>query len=448
MREDPSTDTGYGQELDRSLKLRHLLAYGMVFMVPIAPMSIYGYVARQSHGMAPLVYLIGIVAMVFTALSYKYMSAEFPIAGSVYSYVQRGLNRYVGFIAGWLILADYLLVPSLLYSFAATWLYDLVPAIPAFVWILVFVGFNTLINVLGIRLQAKTNFVLLAVELVALAVFLGFGLYFVLGRGGGAGHLSIRPFFQPEHLNLNFLATATSIAVLSFLGFDAISTLAEETTDPRKMIGRATLWALVLLGSIFMLQTYVAALIHPGARDLSASMGFFDVAREAGGQALYVLLLAVSIVAVGIANALVAQSAISRILYSMGRDRILPFSGFLSYVHPRRKTPVNATILVGAVSILIAEFLGKETIIKFVNFGALTAFMLLHIAVFVHFYIRKRRRTQVIRYLLFPLLGLLIVGYVWSGFDRVTFLFGGVWLLVGIVLGAFRYRQFQGLEVG
>lgn len=448
MTKGSSAPTGYRQELDRVLGLRHLLVYGMVFMVPIAPMGVYGFVARRSEGMVPLVYLVGVVAMIFTALSYKHMSAEFPIAGSVYSYVQRGLNRYLGFMAGWLILADYLLVPSLLYAFSATWLDGLTPGVPHLAWVLAFVAFDTAVNVLGIRLQARTNFVLLAVELATLATFLGLGLYFVLAQGGGAGHLSIRPFFQPGHVDLHFIARATSIAALSFLGFDAISTLAEETTDPRRMIGRATVLALLLLGGIFMLQTYVAALAHPGYRGLSPTMGFFDIGKQVGGEPLYVTLLLVNVIAAGIANAIVAQSAISRILYSMGRDRVLPASRFLSYVQPRFKTPVNATVLVGAASILVAGFVPEELIIKFVNFGALTAFMLLNVAVFWYFFIRQGQRRRVLSYLVFPLLGLLIVGFVWSGFDRTTFIFGGCWAATGMVLGAFRHRRFRGLGDG
>lgn len=436
---------GYRQELDRALHLRHLLVYGMVFMVPIAPMSVYGFVSRDSAGMVPLVYLVGVVAMIFTALSYKHMSAEFPIAGSVYSYVQRGLNSYIGFMAGWLILADYLLAPSLLYAFSATWLGGLLPQVPFIAWVLLFVGFNTLVNVLGIRLQARTNILLLLLELATLAIFLVVALYFVLGKGGGLGHLSIQPFYEPGKINLDFVARATSIAALSFLGFDAISTLSEETVDPQRTIGRATVLALVLLGGIFMLETYVAALAHPEYHNLSETMGFFDIGKEVGGKALYVLLIVVNVIATGIANALVAQSAISRILYSMGRDRVLPASGFLAHVHPRLKTPTNATILVGVVSILIAGLVKEEWIIKFVNFGALTAFMLLNIAVFWHFFIRKRQRRHVLSFLVFPMLGLLIVGFVWSGFDRVTFIFGGCWTLVGLVVGAFGYKRFHGL---
>ncbi len=451
MSEDQEISSGlktssYRQELDRTLSLPHLVVYGMIFMVPIAPFAVYGFVAHESYGMVPLVYLVGIVAMFFTAMSYKQLSGEFPIAGSVYSYVQRGLNPYLGFIAGWMILADYLLVPSLIYAFSASWLQGLLPGVPAYVWILVFVIINTLINILGIKLQARANFILLFVELIALGIFIALAVNFVFIEGHGAGGWSVKPFFQPQHLNWGFIATATSIAALSFLGFDAVSTLAEETRNPHKTVGNATIVSLLLLGSIFILQTYLAALAHPDYQSLDPKLGFFNIAREVGGPWLYLLLILVNVIAAGIANALAAQSAIARILYSMGRDKALPLCGFFSRVHPRWKTPVNATLLVAALSVLLAVFVPEEAILKLVNFGALTAFILLNVTVFAFFYLKKKRHGNIFRYLLFPLLGLLIVGFVWSGFDRVTFLFGGAWLIAGLIIGYFKRAEFKPFE--
>jgi amino acid transporter len=434
-------DTGYRQELERTLSLRHLLVYGMIFMVPIAPWAVYGFVSRESFGMVPLVYLVGIVAMLFTALSYKQLSGAFPIAGSVYSYVQRGLNPYIGFIAGWMILADYLLIPALIYIFSASWLQGLLPGVPTFVWVLAFVVINTSINILGIRLQSRANIALLLIELAALGVFIVLAIDFVFVRGLGTAGWSFAPFYQPRHLNWNFIATATSIAALSFLGFDAISTLAEETRKPRKNIGNATVLSLLLLGAIFMVQTYLAALVHPDYMTLDAELGFFQIARQVGGPALYLVLILVNVIAAGIANALVAQSAIARILYSMGRDRMLPGAGFFARIHPRWKTPVNATLLVAALSVLLALTVPEEAILKLVNFGALTAFMLLNMTVFVFFFIKQRRHRQVFRYLIFPFLGLLIIAFVWSGFDRVTFLAGGTWLMIGLAVGAARRKR-------
>ncbi len=432
--------------LDRALGLRQLVVYGMIFMVPIAPMSVYGFVAQEGHGMVPLVYLIGVVAMLFTALSYKRLSGEFPLAGSVYAYVQRGWHPYLGFLAGWMILADYLLVPALIYAFSASWLQGLLPTVPTWPWVLGFVVFNTVVNVLGIRLQARAHFLLLCVEVALLVLFLVLAAHFVFVAGRGAGGWSIAPFYRPEHLNGSFLATATSIAVLSFLGFDAISTLAEEVRNPRTTVGNATVIALLLLGLIFIAQTYLAALAHPDYHSLDAKLGFFQIGREVGGQWLYVLLIIVNVIAAGIANALAAQLAIARILYSMGRDQALPASGFLSRVHPRLKTPVNATFLVAVLSIALALLIPEEIILKLVNFGALTAFMLLNVTVFVYFYLKHRTYRQVFSHLLFPAFGLLIVAFVWSGFDRTTFLFGGAWLLLGALVGAVRYRSLKSFE--
>ena len=438
--------TGYRQDLKRALSLRHLLVYGMITMVPIAPMSVYGFVARQSHGMVPLVYAVGIVAMLFTALSYKHLSGVFPIAGSVYSYVQRGWHPYLGFLAGWMILADYLLVPALLYAFSASWLHGLLPDVPAWVWVLGFVGFNAGVNILGIELQAKAHFALLILELIALAIFVVFAIEFVFVLKQGTGGWSLAPFYQAQHVNAGFIATATSIAVLSFLGFDAISTLSEEVANPRKTIGNATVLSLLLLGIIFIAQTYLAALVHPDYASLDPELGFFQIGRELGGPWLYSLLLVVNIIAAGIASALAAQLAIARILYSMGRDRVLPGADFLSRVHPRLKTPVNAIALVASSSIVLASSVSEEVILKLVNFGALTAFMLLNITVFVFFYLKQKRYRNVFSYLVFPAVGLLIVAFVWSGFDRTTYLFGGSWLLIGVLLGAFKYRNFNSFE--
>ena len=223
---------GYKQELRRVLSTWDLVVYGLLFMVIIAPHSIFGYVNLDSMGMAPLVYMVGFAAMMFTAFSYVQMSRRFPIAGSVYSYVQRGINPHVGFIAGWLILLDYIFIPSLLYVIVGEWCIALVPGLPMWIWIAIFIVVNTLINVKGIESTARVDFVFFIVEIgIVLVIVIG-GLKYVLGDGGGAGALTMTPIYQSEHVNFAFIATACSIACLNFLGFDGISTLAEETDKP------------------------------------------------------------------------------------------------------------------------------------------------------------------------------------------------------------------------
>jgi amino acid transporter len=194
-----------------------------------------------------------------------------------------------------------------------------------------------------------------------------------------------------------------------------------------------------------MLETYMAALIHPNYKGLDPDMGFFNIAKEAGGNFLYYLLIIVNVAAVGIANALAAQSAISRILFSMSRDKLLPGSSFLGKVHPKFQTPFNATLFVGALSVVAANFLSIETIIKFVNFGALTSFMLLNITVLVYFYFKKKQRgfNGFVKNIIFPLLGFGVIAYVWSGFDKMTFYVGFGWLAIGIIVGAIKSKGYK-----
>lgn len=432
---------GYTQQLDRRLKLRHLLVYGMVFIVPIAPVAVYGFVAHASQGMVPLVYLVGMVAMFFTAMSYKQLSGEFPFAGSVYAYVRRGINPFLGFVAGWMILADYLLVPAVIYIFVSNWLGGLAPGVPHWVWIVALLSVNTAINLLGVRLQSHAHFVLLALELLALAIFVVLAIRFVFVLGHGTGGFSWAPLYQPGHLSLGFIATATTIAALSFLGFDAISTLAEESCQPRRDVGTATVLTLLVLGALFVLQTWLAALAHPDYANLDDNLGFFQIARDVGGTALFVLFIVVKALATGVASALASQSAISRILFAMGRDRALPFGGFLSKISARFKTPSNAILFVAVISLTLSLSVPIVVLLHMVNFGALTSFLLLNLSVPVYFWMHRHERTRPVRHLLLPICGLAVVAFIFTGFDRTTFLFGGAWLLAGLLLAVLRRQS-------
>ena len=248
---------GYKQELKRALTLRDLIVFGMIFMVPISPFGVFGFVWDDAKGMVPLAYLLGLVGMFFTAMSYASMAHAFPMAGSVYSYVGRGLHEVAGFFAGWLILLDYILIPALLYIFSAVALRPLLPGVPGWAWIIGFVGFNAGVNLIGIRLTVRVNLYLLVFELATLALFVVMGLAALYG-GHGAGGLTLKPVYDPAAFSMATIAGATSIAVLSFLGFDGISTLAEESRGGAGAIGGATLLALLLVGLLFILQTWVA----------------------------------------------------------------------------------------------------------------------------------------------------------------------------------------------
>ena len=424
-------DFGYEPQLRRSLTTKDLVIYGMIFMVPIAPYSVFGFVWEVSRGMVPLAYFVGLVGMFFTALSYAAMSRAFPLAGSVYTYTQRGLHEVAGFFAGWLILLDYILVPSLLYLFSVVALRPLFPSVPAGMWLVGFISFNAAVNLFGIEFTARVNRYMLLLELTTLGLFLGLGMARLYG-GAGAGHLTLHPIYDPPLFSIQMVAGATSIAVLSFLGFDGISTLAEESRASQNAVGRATILSLLLIGVLFMLQTWVATDLAAGMRFSSPATAFYDIAQLAGGPWLRLATIIAVVLASAIANAMAAQAAVSRILFAMARDGKLP--RVLAKVHPRYQTPYVSTLVVALVSLLVGLFFAErvDALASIVNFGALASFVLLHLSVINHYFVRGKSGDW-LRHLALPTAGLMIVLYVLIEMQGAAQLLGATWILIGAV---------------
>ncbi|MFI6326210.1 APC family permease [Nonomuraea sp. NPDC050556] len=433
---------GYRQELQRSLSFSDLMIYGLIFMVPIAPFGIFGGVFNGSGGMVALAYIIGLVAMAFSALSYAQMAQAFPMAGSVYTYAGRGIAAPVGFMAGWAILLDYVLVPGLLYLVASSVMNGIVPLIPVWGWVIIFVALNTLVNYLGIQMTAKVNRVMLTAELIVLAIFLVVGVVALAQGKGTAGALS--PLYDSATFTLPVVFGAASLAVLSFLGFDGISMLAEESREEAKRLGRSMVAALGLAAILFIAQTWVAALLVPKRAEALAPGAntdnvFSDLATYAGGPWLAVLTGLATAIAWGFANSLVAQAATSRLLFAMARDRQLP--AFLAQIDPKHKVPVNATFLVAGVSLVLGIGFslvegGIGILGSLVNFGAMTAFLVLHVAVVNHFVVRQGSKNW-LAHLVVPVIGFAVLVFVVINANVWAQLVGFIWLGVGlVVLGA------------
>jgi len=429
---------GYKQELKRTLTFTDLLIYGLIFMVPIAPFAIFGSVFQQSGGMVALAYIIAMVGMMFSGNSYAQMAQAFPLTGSVFTYVGRGTHRGAGFVAGWMILLDYILVPALLYLAASLAMSSIIPAVPVWLWVIAFVVLNTFINYLGIQMTARVNKVMLVGELIVLAIFLVVGIWAI---ASGRGHFSFDAFFNPHTYSFAIVFGAASIAVLSFLGFDAISTLAEENAGTSRQLGRSMIFSLLLVGVLFVAQTWVASMLveDPAAlikKGDPMGTAFYDAAAFAGGPWLGILTAAATAIAWGFADALVAQAATSRLLFAMARDRQLP--AFLRRVSPKHQVPVNATFLVAGISLAIGiplAFLpdGLTVISSLVNFGALTSFLMLNAAVVWWFMVRQRSRRWLL-HAVFPTLGFVVlIIVVWNAQVAAQTL-GFVWLAIGVVL--------------
>ncbi|WP_067178670.1 APC family permease [Microtetraspora niveoalba] len=430
---------GYRQELRRRIGLSDLVFYGLIFMVPIAPFAIFGNVFHISKGMPALTYAIGMVALLFTAASYAQMVKAFPLSGSVYNYAGRGIAAPIGFMTGWAILLDYILAPGLLYLVASIAMNASVPAVPVAVWLVFFVVVNTVINMRGIRMTISLTKALITVELVVLGLFLAAGVW-ALMQGKGRG-FSLTPLFNPDTFSWPVVFGAVSVAVLSFLGFDGISMLVEEAKGGSAQVGKAMRLALILAGVLFIVQVWVAALLVPDPAGLlangdQAGTAFYDTAEVAGGSWLAHLTSTATAVSWGLADTMVAQVAVSRLLYAMARDRQLP--SFLAKVSVKHSVPTNAILFVAALSIVLGLWMsnradGVDLLSSLINMGALIAFIVLHISVITH-YVVRRKSTDYWAHLVMPLIGMAILIFVVVNANILAQKVGLIWLAIGAVV--------------
>lgn len=428
-------------QFKRVLKLKDLVIYGIAFMTPIAPAYIYGYAAQSTGGMLPLAYLVAMVAMMFSAYSYGKMAAAFPISGSTYTYTQRAINPHLGFFAGWAMFMDYVLVPLIVFMVGASYANALVPFIPYWVWVLIIAGVITVVNILGMEIAAKTNQILVLFMGIVVAIFVVFCIKSIVGEDGASALVSIKPFFNSEHFALTAIISGAALACFSFLGFDSITTLSEEAVNPKEDIWKAAILSCVIGGIIFILQAYVAQLVWPNVNSFSsADTALFDIADAAGG-AMLATIYTVAIIVSTFTAGLTGQASASRLMFSMGRDEVLP-KKFFTHLHSKYKTPVYNILLMCSISIIGAIFLPIDLVAELMNFGGLTGFMFVNLSVIVYYYIRKKER-KLVRYLLIPGFGFLICFYLFINLSPLTLKVGLGWMLIGVIYAFVSTKGFK-----
>jgi putrescine importer len=429
---------GEGPGLRRTLGLRDLVFYGIVLIQPVAPMGIYGVVSVEARGHVVTTILIGMCAMLLTAVSYGRMAAAYPSAGSAFTYVGEELHPALGYATGWSMLMDYVLNPAICTIWCSKAALNFLPVVPYYVWVVLFALLFIGMNLRGIETSARTNEILAIAMSVVVVIFLAAAIRYVLGASLAAGAFS-RPFYDPQTFSLKSVLTGASIASLTYIGFDGISTLSEEVENPRRNVLLATVLTCLVIGVLASIEVYMAQLVWgdwQGFPDLDTA--FVHVAGKAGGPALFALINTTLLVA-NIGSGAGAHLGAARLLYGMGRSGALP-RGFFGAIDPRRNIPRNNVILVGLLAMAGGFVLSYQLGAEMLNFGAFIAFMGVNAASLVRYGLRAKDGTRRVSDILIPLGGFIFCFYLWWSLRAPAKIAGGAWLAAGILYGAVRSR--------
>ena len=418
--------------LTRTLGLPSLVLLGLAYMTPIIVLGIFGIVAEITAGASASAYLVALVAMVFTASSYARLSAAYPVAGSAYTYVGKTVDSRVGFLVGWTVLLDYLFLPMVIWLIGASYLNAQFPSVPNAVWVLAFIAITTFLNIVGIKVAERTNFLLMAFQTLVLILFVVFAIMFIVGANGVGGLVSSSPFVGID-ASFGAITAGAAVAAYCFLGFDAVTTFTEETIDPRRTVPKAIMLVALLGGGIFVAVSYVTQLVYPGGTFENSGSAAFDIAGQIGG-ALFSAIFVAGLVVAQFTSGLAAQASASRLIFAMGRDGVLPRKLFGS-VNKKFLTPVTGIVVIGIVG-LAALFLDITTSTSFINFGAFTAFTFVNIAVVAHYIRESKKGAKLNRivYLVMPIIGAIVDAYLLMQLDSTALTLGLSWLGIGVVV--------------
>lgn len=432
----------------RTMGLRSVTMMGLAYMTPIIALGTFGVIASDSHGAAAMSYLVATIAMLFTANSYGRMSLLHPESGSAYTYVGKTISRKLGFLVGWAVLLDYMFLPMVVWLIGASYLNALFPTVPMWAWIVGYIVLDTGINILGVNVADKINFVLMAFQALVIVLFVGLSIRSVLGGTGTGTLLSLSPF-TGQGSSISAVVAGAAVAAYSFLGFDAVTTMSEETKDPKRTMPRAIMLVAMIGGLIFIGVAYFTQLVHPGGAFVDSSSAAYEIAMTIGGNlftSVFVAGLCIGQFTSGIAT----QASASRLMYVMGRDGVLPKKMF-GRLSKRFGTPVPCILIIAAVG-LIALFLDVATSTSFVNFGAFTSFTLVNVSLIVA-YAKSRRNggsdelgsdgRSVARNVVFPLLGAFFCFYLLMHLDVNAIVLGLSWLAIGVVILGFLTKGFR-----
>ncbi|NIF31174.1 APC family permease [Enterobacter sp. Cy-643] len=430
-------------QLRKSLKLWQVVVMGLAYLTPMSVFDTFGIVSGISDGHVPASYLLALAGVLFTAISYGKLVRQFPQAGSAYTYAQKAISPHVGFMVGWSSLLDYLFLPMINVLLAKIYLSALFPEVPPWIWVVGFVCILTAANLKSVNLVANFNTLFVLVQIAIMVVFI---ILVVQGlhKGEGVGTVwSLQPFIS-ENAHLIPVITGATIVCFSFLGFDAVTTLSEETPDAARTIPKAIFLTAAYGGIMFIVASFFMQLFFPDiSRFKNPDAALPEIALYVGGKLFQSIFLCTTFVNT-LASGLASHASVSRLLYVMGRDNVFP-EKYFGYVHPKWRTPALNVIMVGVVA-LSALFFDLVTATALINFGALVAFTFVNLSVFNHFWRREGRNKtwrEKLHYLILPLIGAATVAVLWVNLEVTSLTLGLVWAAVGILYLAFLTRRFR-----
>lgn len=390
-------------------------------------------VSNVARGHVVSTILIAMVAMLFTAVSYGRMARIYPSAGSAYTYVGRELHPTLGYIVGWSMLMDYILNPIICVIWCSAAARNILPQIPYAAWAVAFAILFTALNLRGVRASGRVNGILALGMSLVVAVFLAYAIRYIAFVARPIGGAWLIPFYDPATFSASSLFRGTSIAVLTYIGFDGISTMSEEVENPERNIMLATVLTCLVIGILSAVEVYVAQLAWPNHSPFPSSIvdtAYVHVAQRVGGRFLFQLLNATLLIA-NLGSGIAAQFGAARLLYGMGKGGSLP-RRFFSSINARTGIPSNNVLAVGACALVGAFLLTYERGAELLNFGAFIAFMGVNAAALVHYRLRSDHKVPLATTA--PLLGLLVSAFIWLNLNHAAQLLGILWIAFGLLL--------------
>ena len=439
MATNTTTVTSSAPRLRRTLTLWDLILYGVIVIQPVAPMSSFGALSDRGHGHVVTAILIAMVAMLFTGISYGRMARAYPSAGSAFTYVAQEFHPGVGYVTGWSMVMDYMLNPLICTVWCAQQAHEFAAALPVWGWKIVFAAVFTWLNLRGIKTSARVNAGMAAVMSAVIVVVFIAAVRYIFGHPHNDPIFFTRPFYDPQTFTYGNLFGCTSIAVLTYIGFDGISTLSEEAENPRRNILLATVLTCLVIGILSAAEVYVAQLVWPASQPFSNPDTAYVFAAARTWAPLFGIVGFTLLVA-NFGSGFGSQIGAARLLYGMGRSNALPKS-FFGAVDEKNRVPRNNVLFVGAIALLGSFFISYGRGIELLNFGALIAFMGVNAAAFMRYFVREPEKK--ISNFLPPILGFLICLGLWWSLSRDAWIVGGTWMLLGIAFGAWKTKGFR-----